>query len=133
MADVNSADIMMASGGGGYFKLTAPPVTGQSIASGQTGDLVTIGTAGKITRITYLAGLQVVPDISITRDGVLVLDAESIARSDFTGQTGVYIGLNIGSPSRLREIYGEFLTISKGDGNTVDDIIYSYETGEITQ
>ena len=137
MADVKLSKI---AGGGGYFKIESF-VHSQEIAIGQTGDLVTIGTAGKVTRLTYFtcSGVNSQSGITVSRDGFVVMTGEledHIATSTL-GRIGVYSGSsgasNIYTVARtgvLDYIEGEFITLSKDAGITATALLYSYVTGE---
>ena len=137
MADVKLSKI---AGGGGYFKIESF-VHSQEIAIGQTGDLVTIGTAGKVTRLTYFTCKSGATQsgITVSRDGfdVMTGELEDYAASQIPGRIGVYSGSSglsaIYTTSRtgiLDYIEGEFITLSKDAGNTAKELIYSYVTGE---
>ena len=137
MADVKLSKI---AGGGGYFKIESF-VHSQTIATGQTGDLVTIGTAGKVTRLTYFTcrGTSPQSGITVSRDGfdVMTGELEDYQASQTSGRIGVYSGSSgsssIYTTSRtgiLDYIEGEFITLSKDAGNTGQILIYSYVTGE---
>lgn len=124
---------------GGVFQAEAF-VHSQTIASGQTGDLITIGTAGKRTRLTYLladTGVEPQTGISVTVDGSIVipigdLDEEN-PTSTSSGNIGIYQGRSAGGADSisgvLQVIEGEFITITKDTGNTTYAILYSYLTG----
>jgi len=134
MADVKLSKI---AGGGGYFKIESF-VHSQDIAFGQTGDLVTIGTAGKVTRLTYFTCKSGATQtgITVSRDGfdVMTGELEDYSPTAESGRIGVYSGLASDfTKSRtgiLDYIEGEFITISKDAGNTAQILIYSYVTGE---
>lgn len=128
-------------GGGGIFRAETF-VHSQTIASGQTGDLVTIGTTGKITKLTFFVTNDNAipqPDITITSDGQNIISGEGI--SDYTPalNTGVFIAMSSTNSTDVRaeaanlsDVVGEFITISKGVGNTIEPLLYSYETGVIS-
>ena len=130
------ADIKGGGGGGGVYKVEAW-VTNQTIGSGVTGDLVTIGTAGKITVLTHLTtnttGAQ--GGMGLRIDGVVIKEDEFLC--DETPSNSSHWGIYKGSPSTdlsigassLESICGEFITITKTAGNTTNALLYSYTTG----
>ena len=130
--------------GAGLVFRTETAVINQTIASGQTGDLVTIGASGKTTKLTMLSTNTVTSQagIGIDVDGVeLISDTLSdytiVAGSGFyvgavSGATGAGGVLDIRPTSgEVPDIYGEFITIKKDAGNTAQELLYSYVTGVI--
>ena len=128
---------IVGGGSGGVFSAEVF-VSDQTIASGQTGDLVTIGTSGKLTKLTFLAtsvaGNQ--PDITVTSDGFDIVSARILSPITTPSDDEFYISEGYGaamqgSQGNLTDVYGEFITISKGAGNTVTALKYAYITGAI--
>jgi hypothetical protein len=112
-------------------------VINQTITSGQTGELVVIGTAGKITKLTLLTCAS-----SISQAGIsVVVDANTVISGTLSDSTpeasaGFYVADGLGtsnitqSAGGLVDVIGEFITIQKDTGNTTEDILYSYITGD---
>jgi hypothetical protein len=123
--------------GGGSLFYPESFIYNQQIASGQTGTLVTIGTAGKITELTYLATASTTNQtgISVDIDGSNVIPTGILA--DNSPNTAGHFGIfstasnslgSIGVPTTIR---GEFISIIKDPGNTLQGLVYSYVTGII--
>lgn len=136
---LNAASIALgvtSKGGGGIF--CAETVVTQTIAAGVTGDLVTIGAAGKITRLT---GLYVdntsasQPGISVDVDGAEVYSPQDLSDATPAGGSGFFVSEMYGHNNlTLHDISskflcGEFITVKKDAGNTTQPIKYIYETG----
>ena len=128
---------LSSKGSGGLFYITEPFQYNQQIASGQTGTLITIGTAGKVTELTYLATVSTTPQagISIEVDGNTIIPTGSLAESN--PNTAANFGIfkqsantsgSIGIPTTIR---GEFISVIKDAGNTTHGLVYSYVTGEV--
>lgn len=127
------------SGGGGLFH-AEKFVWSQIISSGQTGDLVTIGEAGKIVKLTYLTTNTVSsqPGMGIEVDGNVVVLAQTLVDHTPSTDSGAFSVFK-GCPSNdayavvgsLDEVVGEFITITKSAGNTTESIIYSYVIGTV--
>ncbi len=126
--------------GGGIFRAESF-VFDQAIASGQTGDLVTIGTTGKISKLTYLSnsvssgagqsGISIVVDgVSVITEQVLS-DLDAATSSEFVIMNGNASGNANGSIGNILDIVGEFIVINKNAGNTTFELKYSYVTGVI--
>jgi hypothetical protein len=123
-------------GGGGVYKVEAW-VTNQTMSAGVTGDLVTIGTAGKLTVLTYLTTStpSTQEGMGLRIDGVVIKEDELLcSRTPISAsQWGIYRGSpsanTSGGASSLESISGEFITITKTAGNTINEILYSYTTG----
>lgn len=136
MADIKLSTI--AGGGGGIFRAEAF-VHDQTIASGQTGTLVVIGTAGKITHLTTLATTSVSAQsgISIDVDGDVIIGPETLSDVTPSNDTGFYVSNNFSAGSvkignaAMTSVFGEFITITKDGGNTTEELGYSFVTGSI--
>ena len=132
MATFQLADV---KGGGGVY-VPEVWVTNQTIGSGVTGDLVTIGTAGKITVLTYLTtDSSAQAGMGLRIDGVVVKENETLVGTTpaissywgiYTGGTAANVSAYVG---RLTSVSGEFITITKTAGNTTQNLLYSYTTG----
>lgn len=119
--------------GGGVFR-TESFIHDQTIASGQTGDLITIGTAGKLTTITYLVANATQVGIDIEVDGVALGLVGALG--DFSPLAGEwFISENMDgalhAEAKLPNVTGEFITITKTAGNTVTGLNLSYVTGVV--
>lgn len=126
------------AGGGGIFRAETF-VHDQTIATGQTGDLVTIGTAGKTTKLTLLSTSTVSAQsgISIDADGVIIVGPETLSDSTPNIGSGFFVSEAFGvantaqGAAKLIEVIGEFITFKKDAGNTTEELIYSYVIGVI--
>ena len=118
--------------GGGIFRAESF-IHNENIASGQTGNLITIGTAGKVTIITYLAATSNQPGVGVTVDGddVSLVGGLGGETSGVGWRVTSYGGQTSISRWYLAYITGEFITITKDAGNTTQDITLSYVTGEV--
>lgn len=126
-------------GEGGIFSAEVF-VSNQTIASGQTGALVVIGTAGKITKLTFLTTSTAAeqPDMTVSADGFDIVSARELSSITGPADDEFYIGEAFGASlqqaqTNLYDVIGEFITISKGAGNTTESLKYSYVTGGIKQ
>ena len=109
-------------------------------ATSPIGDLVTIGTAGKLTKLTYLAAnttIQSQGGITVTADGFAVISNSNIGGYESVNSNHFTIrqGSSPDSDSRLSgggmsEVVGEFITISTSV-ETFYSLLYSYQTGGI--
>jgi hypothetical protein len=124
--------------GGGVFR-TESFIQNTIITSGQTGSLLTIGTAGKITELTYL-GTAVNTEqtgISVEVDSLEVIPATTLADTTPVDPNSLTIAQGFtsanmaGAPGMPKAIIGEFITIIKDAGNTAIDISVSYVTGVV--
>ncbi len=133
-----SLTLSQVAGGGGVFR-TEAFVFGQVISSGVTGDLVTIGTSGKVTKLTHLTTDTGViqTGIGITVDGVAITGLADLSDESPINNSAFFVSDNLGTATvtqgvgKVSDIVGEFIIITKTAGNTIQDIIYSYETGAI--
>lgn len=131
------SNIPFAAGGGGIFRAETF-VFNQTIASGQTGDLLIIGTAGKVARLTKLLGAtaSLEPGISIDVDGATLVGPGNLA--DITpSATEFFVAPAVGDVTlglgggNIMDVFAEFITIKKNAGNTANAISVSYEIGSI--
>jgi len=127
------------SGGGGVFipELQKP---NQTIATGQTGILVSIGTVGKITKLTYLstssssaqqAGISIEVDGNELTPPSTLTSRSPVASSDIGVFDGSPTSSLVGTISRLTEVTGEIIKIKKDAGLINYSLIYSYVTGVV--
>ena len=123
-------------GSGGMFKAESY-LFNQKIVAGQTGILVTLGTAGKITKLTHLvADLLAQSGISIEVDGVEVLPPQTLSDNTPLESSGFLVASFYANTSVARtanvieEIWGEFIVIKKDEGNIGSILTYSTQTGE---
>ena len=133
-----SLTLSQVAGGGGVFR-TESFSFGNVIASGVTGDLVTIGTSGKVSKLTHLTTntgtLQT--GIGITVDGVVITVLTDLNNQTPTNNGSFFVSDTFGSATatdgvgKLSNIVGEFIVITKTAGNTIQDLIWSAETGSI--
>ena len=121
-------------GGGGMF-IPEIFVYGKEIPLGQVGDLITIGTKGKITQLTYLLGSVQEKGFTVDIDGNKVIDNKPLSGDGFRDASG--FGVYKGAPSNLGAIVniggleylsGEIITISTTIKTTAV-VRYSYATG----
>ncbi len=126
--------------GGGVFR-TEIFVFNQAIASGQTGDLVTIGTAGKVTRLTMLItnGAATQTGISIDSDGATIVGPSPLSEQATPSGGSFFVAPAVGvsasvidAGGSILDVFGEFITIKKDGGNTSNELRYSYEIGSIS-
>jgi len=123
-------------GGGGIFHAESF-VYNQTIPIGQSGNLVTIGTAGKVTKLVWLVSTTTSPefDMSVISDGNTVVSgtlADSNPNAGTFFVSSLYGNSNVlPSAGGLAEITGEFITIKKNTGSTVQPLGYSYVTGSV--
>lgn len=136
MADIKLSTV---AGAGGVFH-TEAFVFNQIINSGQTGDLVVIGTVGKITQLTHLLTTAVGTQagISVDVDGVLIVNPTTLSGTGINGvlfcvlsESGATSSQAQVSRSFMKVIQGEIITIKKNAGNTTQSIHFSYITGVI--
>lgn len=130
--------IEVGGGGGGIFR-TETFVFNQSIASGQTGDLVIIGMAGKLTKLTSIStdSSSRQSGMSIVVDGVTLVGPDNLSGtppgldSDWFISQGSFNGDINRTGAAMGDVIGEFITIRKNAGNTTQIIKYAYQTGVI--
>tara|TARA_R110000851_G_scaffold231909_3_gene384637 strand:- start:835 stop:1242 length:408 start_codon:yes stop_codon:yes gene_type:complete len=132
MATFQLADV---KGGGGVY-VPEVWVTNQTLAAGVTGDILTIGTAGKITVLEYLT-----TDSSSQSGMGLVVDGNVVKENEILGGTtpsssshwGIYTGGSSTNVStyvgRRTSVSGEFITLTKTGAITTQALLYSYTTG----
>lgn len=123
--------------GGGILR-TETFVHSQTIASGQTGDLVVIGTAGKITELLalYTDTATNQSGISVDVDGTILIGPDILSDISPFPASGFYVSKTaIANITDIRSglgamynVIGEFITIRKNAGNTTQDLRYSYAT-----
>lgn len=133
-----SLTLSQVAGGGGVFR-TESFSFGNVIASGVTGDLVTIGTSGKVSKLTHLTTntgtLQA--GIGITVDGVVIAGLTDLSDESPINNSAFFVSDAFASATatdgvgKVSNIVGEFIVITKTAGNTIQDIIWSAETGSI--
>lgn len=133
-----SLTLSQVAGGGGVFR-TESFSFGNVISSGVTGDLVTIGTSGKVSKLTHLTTdtgtLQ--GGIGITVDGVAITGLTDLSDESPINNGAFFVSENLGTATvtqgvgKVSNIVGEFIIITKTAGNTTQDIIWSAETGSI--
>ena len=117
---------------GGTFR-TEAFIHDIDIASGQTGDLITIGTAGKVSTITYLQTVNTSQaGIGIVVDGVPLAILGSLSGVTTAADNWLVSerASNVNeSRAVVPSITGEFITITKDAGNTTQGLNLSYVTG----
>ena len=128
-------------GGGGVFQPESRVDT--TIATGQTGDLITItAPTGKTIKVTYLFSSSTTTrqaGISLIVNGNTLIDQQSLAASVDQSVTGsFYIGMmassnptTIAGYYRIPEVYCTSFVVNKNAGNTARSIYIVYEIGEV--
>lgn len=124
-----------ANGGGGVQQITAFEFN-QTIASGVTGDILTLNAPAemliKLTALSCTASSNQ-GGISIINDGYTVIDQKVLSDETPATQTAFYISSGVGlnsvnsSNGSISDIIGASIVINKNAGNTTQNIIYSYQ------